>query len=389
MGTGARSGKECIGAQTTGFGNLALTRARLRSRRAAPPAHGAVFNRHEGPPQMPTSRFRRLTRERRRIALVTGLVLAGALLARAPGSGLAFSALLAVAFGLAVGVLSVVRPSLRGYGEAIGLASFAFGTLAWLSPGSALDLTGADGRVFVSLSVWVALVALLRRGRRALGALPLPRRRNVRLKTRATSPLALQQLWHGLVPVGRDTRPGNDPALAAVEDMSLRLGRVRLMTQPATDLAAGPRLQILEVEPPFHIRLRADGRDPRALIDASGESEIFLVDLGATRLVLFSHSFRDLPLGRALLAWLDDAPGRMLDRRLTEIERAHREDRAWRTPTLAPVTGRDGTTATGDARAETLAAWEDDARRDDASSPRASALPAQDPVHADRQRRAS
>ncbi|MCB1357546.1 MAG: hypothetical protein KDK53_13970, partial [Maritimibacter sp.] len=168
----------------------------------------------------------------------------------------------------------------------------------------------------------------------------------------------IHRLWYGLVPSAALSWGSGAPGREPVAETGLRIGRVcPLPPAPApgpgrpgeTGAQGVPGVQIIEIEPPFHIRLRNWGADGQGVIGAAGESEIFLVELGPQRLVLFAHAFSALPLGRALLAWLDDTPGRLLDRRLALIERRARLE--------------DARSARG-ASPDALAAWEADAASD-------------------------
>lgn len=296
---------------------------------------------------MPIHLLRQIYRERRRVTLLVVLVFVALRLA-APG----WAAEPLVAAGLALGLgagfaaLSVLAPSLRGYTEVAAIASLGLAVLVRSLPGGALDPAAwPPGNLLVAVGIWLGLAALARGLLRALEALPLPRFPRRRFQARAGSRVDIHRLWHGLVPTPARGPRTDDRDRSAIEDMTLRIGRVRLVDPVARAASHDTPLQILEVEAPFHVRLRA--RDGDGLMDATGISEIFLVELGAQRLVLFAHEFFDMPFGRAVLAWLDDAPGRVLDRRLAVIERQ---------------------AATG--RATTLSDWDADSARDEPADSR-------------------
>lgn len=275
---------------------------------------------------MSTNLMRRCFRERRRIAVVALLVFAALKLAGVDPAALPLPAgLAAVGAGIAAGLVSVLAPPLRGYAEAAALASLAFAGLARAFPGSSVDLAGTAADGLVALGVWVGLLALAHGARRLVGVLPLARIRNPKFQARAGTRVDMFRLWYGLVPTpGMAARYG-DPDVISIDDAGRRLGRVRLVTQ-RTGPPREVLLQLLDVDPPFHVRLRASETDRHGGIVAAGVSEIFLVELGPKRLVLFCHQFPDMPLGRAILAWLDDSPGRLLDRRLATIERRARAE---------------------------------------------------------------
>ena len=308
---------------------------------------------------MPIRLMRKLLRERRRIALVAILLFAALRLAGpAPVAQPLPAAALALGLGWLFGVVAVLTPGLRGCCEAVALAGLAFAGLVRALPGSALDLAGPAGDTPLALGCWVGLFALVLGMRRALVVLPQPRLHNRRFKARAGSRVDISRLWYGLVPTPAQAARYGDPDLVAIEDMSLCLGRVRLVTQAAPEPPRETHLQILEVEAPFHIRLRACEGDGRGVMGATGVSEIFLIELGPRRLVLFAHEFPEMPLGRAILAWLDDTPGRLLDRRLAIIERRARiEDAGSKAPGADPAGARPH------------AGWDTDAARDAPTAP--------------------
>ncbi len=305
---------------------------------------------------MPTSLMRRMFRERRRIALVMLLVFVAARLAGIDPGPLPTAAI-ALLTGAFATLVALAAPRCRRFPAAMAFAGLALAGLMRAFPGSSLDLAGARGDGLVAFLVWLALIALARAAARALRAMPLPRLRRLRFRARAASPVDIYRLWYGLVPTPGMAAHYGDPDLVAIEEMSLRLGRVRLVTRAAAEPAREAVLQILEVEAPFHIRLRTNAQDARGVMAATGESEIFLVDLGASRLVLFSHDFRDMPLHHALRAWLDDAPGRMLDRRLATIDRrARREDADGSAPQASAASPAPGADWDDDADIETRTA---------------------------------
>ena len=342
---------------------------------------------------MPLPPMRSLARDRRRIGLVVVLAYLGLRLVD-PALPVP-AAVAALAFGALAALLSLCAPRLRSYGEAMALAGFGFALLVRWLPGSTLDPTGPNGSPLVAAAFFLGLTALARGARRGLRGLRAPLLHNRRFKARASSHVDIHQLWYGLVPSAALAWNTGASGGAPVAETGLRIGRVRPLppapltppplalpglalsdlTLPPRDRASSaraedPGVQILEIEPPFHVRLRSDATPPQGVMGEAGISEIFLVELGRQRLVLFAHEFSSLPLGRALLAWLDDQPGRLLDRRLALIERrARREDaRRDRRPTAA-----------------TLAAWDADAAQD--------GRPAQDsetaPSKTDPDRRAS
>ena len=219
----------------------------------------------------------------------------------------------------------MLAPSLRGYAEAAALASLAFAGLAWGLPGSSVDLAGGTGDWVTSIVVWIGLVVLVRSARHLVPALPMPKLRIPRFRARAGTRVDMFQLWYGLVPTpGMAARYG-DPDVIAIEDAGLRPGEVRLITQGAEG-AGETLLELRDVEAPFHARLRTAEMDPDGRIAETGVSEVFLVELGPKRLVLLSQTFPEMSLGRAISAWLDDSPGRLLDRRLATIERLARAE---------------------------------------------------------------
>ena len=282
---------------------------------------------------MPINLMRRCFRERRRVALVTLLVFAALKLAGLDGGVLPLPAgFAAVATGLAAGAVSVLAPSARSYMETLALASLGVGAVARALPGTAIDLAGHKGDGLVVFAVWVGFVILARGARRAILALPQPRLRGARFQARAGTEVDIFRLWYGLVPTPDMAGSYADPDVIEIETAGLWQDRIRLVTEGIT----GPRetlLHVLDVEAPFHVRLRTSQTDGQGVVEATGVSEVFLVELGSKRLVLFSHEFPALPLGRACLTWLDDSPGRLLDRRLATIEgRARAEDARLTTP---------------------------------------------------------
>lgn len=321
--------------------------------------------------------MRRAFRERRRVALLVVFVYAALRLAGPAWAAEPLAAAaLAVGLGAALGALSVFAPGCRSLTETVAVACLAFAALVRALGASALDPGVAAFNPVVALGVWLGLAALAGGLRRALATLPLPRLWRPRFKARAGSRIDIFRLWCALVPAScaqaqsqAQSRVQSDgPAIAAVEDVTLRPGPVRPRTRVAPEPAEPPNGaegQVLEVEAPFRIRLRTGTCD--GFMDAAGVSEIFLVELGPQRLVLLAHEFPEMPLGRALLAWLDDLPGRMLDRRLAAIERGGRTTDARRPP-------NGGRTAANQA----IEVWEAgavrDAAPDDGFEPRAAMM---------------
>lgn len=317
---------------------------------------------------MPLPPMRSLARDRRRIGLVVVLAYLGLRLAD-PALPVP-DAMAALGFGALAALLSLCAPRLRSYGEAMALAGFGFALLLHWLPGSALDPTGPSGSPLVAGAFLLGLMALARGLRHGLRALPYPLLHNRRFKARAGSRVDIHRLWHGLVPSAALAWSAGGPGGAPVAETGLRIGRVRPLPPASTAQPGAPGVQILDIEPPFHIRLRSDGAPRQGVIGAAGISEIFLVELGRQRLVLFAHEFSSLPLGRALLAWLDDQPGRLLDRRLALIERRARLEAAQGSRRPAE---------------ETLAAWDADAAQDGARAREGET----EPSAKDRDRRAS
>lgn len=306
---------------------------------------------------MPLPLMRSLARDRRRIGLVVVLAYLGLRLADVALP--VPTAVAALAFGALAALLSLCAPRLRSYGEAMAFAGFVCALLVRWLPGSALDLTGPHGSPLVLGAFFLGLTVLARGLGHGMQGLPAPCLHNRRFKARASSRVDIHRLWYGLVPGAALAWNAGGPGGASVAEIMLRIGRVRpLPTAPltlrplpqdTTAEAEDPGVQILEIEPPFHIRLRSTGTGKQGVINAAGISEIFIVELGRQRLVLLAHAFSNLPLGRALLAWLDDRPGRLLDRRLALIERRARLEEAQR--------GHRPTS-------ETFAAWDADAALD-------------------------
>ena len=327
---------------------------------------------------MPIPLLRKVFRERRRATLVAALAFLALRLAGPDAiAATREAAAVALVLGAVAGLGAALAPRLRSFAEAVALAGFGYAGLLHALPGSALDPGAAAGHPLVALAFPLALVALARGLRRGLRALPGPLLRNRSYKARAGSRLDIHRLWYGLVPSAAQGAQPGDPRAAAIADMSLRLGRVRLLPQTAASTLADARLQVLEVEPPFHIRMRTTGWTGDGMLGETGISELFLVELGHGRLVLFTHEFADMPLGRALLAWLDDAPGRLLDRRLATIERRARYDDAQRgapdagtgrvrgaAVAQASAAAAGAVSGAGTGEDATTAAWDADAARD-------------------------
>jgi len=289
---------------------------------------------------MPIHLLRLVYRERRRVGVLVVFCYIALRLAAPAVAAQPFHVAGLFGLGAAFAGLSVLAPRLRGITEVVALACLAFAAIVRALPESALDLAMPAGNLLVAVGVWLGLAALARGSLRGLEALPLPRLRGTRFKARAGSRVDIHRLWYGLVPAAAAPPLTDTPDRAIIEDMSLRLGRIRLVDHIASEPTTAPRLQILEAEAPFHIRLRA--HDGSGLLGEAGISEFFIVDLGPQRLVLFAHDCPRMPLGRAILAWLDDAPGRMLDRQLADIERCARSRGA-----------------------ASLSDWDDDAARDE------------------------
>lgn len=293
---------------------------------------------------MPIPLMRQVFRERRRIALLVGLAYMALRLAGPSWAAHPLPAAgLALGLGALFGAIAVLAPRHRGQTEAVALACLAFAALVRMVPASAPDPGAAAGNPLLGLGVWVGLVALAQGLRPALAALSRPNLRRARFTARAGSRVDIHRLWYELVHMPTQALQSGDPDLATIEDTSLRLGPVQPLTPALPDPTSHTELQILEVEAPFHVRVRATTGG--GLMGAPGVSEIFLVDLGPQRLVLLAHEFPAMPVGRAILAWLDDMPGRMLDRRLAQAERrARRDDTSRAGPearNIAPV-GRTG-----------------------------------------------
>jgi len=314
--------------------------------------------------------MRRAFRERRRVALLVVFVYAALRLAGPAWAAEPLAAAaLAAGLGAALGALGVFAPGCRGLTETVAVACLAFAALVRALGASALDPGVAAFNPVVALGVWLGLAALAGGLRRALATLPLPRLWRPRFKARAGSRIDIYRLWSALAPASCPQAPSREqsdgPAIAAVEDVTLRPGPVRSHTRVAPEPAEPPNGaegQVLEVDAPFRIRLRTGTCD--GFMDAAGVSEIFLVELGPQRLVLLAHEFAEMPLGRALLAWLDDLPGRMLDRRLAAIERGGRTRDARRPP-------NGGRTAANQAIEDWEAGAVRDAAPDDGFEPRA------------------
>ncbi len=304
---------------------------------------------------MPVQLLRRSARERRRILLAMGLCAIGAVVSGAPAA-LPVWVFVPLA-GLAAGALALAFPRLRSFAEAGALAWLGLALLMRALPHSVLD-PAVGGGPLAAFATWTVLLALARGLRQVLLRLPGPVLTGPCFKLRAGSWVDIHRLWYGLVPTpGMGPRYG-DPDCVAIEDVDTTPGRMRLVTRTRHQNARITGLQILEADPPFHIRLSAREETPQGVIPA-GVSEIFFVDLGDRRLVLFSHTFPRMALGTALLAWLDDAPGRLLDRRLATIERRATAEGA---ALGAPLPGL------GDPTQAAFAEWQMDAAQDTAES---------------------
>ncbi len=317
---------------------------------------------------MPVQLLRRVSRERRRISLVMALCTLGVAVAGAPG-GLPGWVFVPLA-GLASAALALAFPRARSLAEAGAMAWLALLLLAPALPGNRPG-PGAGDDPLTALAAWICLAGIARWLRYGLLSLPGPVLTAPRFKVRAGSRADIFRLWYGLVPApGTGPRCG-DPDCAAVEGASTAPASAHASApgpgQPVSrgcrDAARVTSLHILEADPPFHIRLSAR-EETRHGVTQAGMSEIFFADLGDRRLVLFSHTFPQMALGTALLAWLDDSPGRLLDRRLASIE--HR--------TAGETAGEqaDRTVPTACAKADTVqtafAEWRADAARDAADS---------------------
>lgn len=313
---------------------------------------------------MPIHLMRRCFRERRRFALVVVLVFLAQHLAGLDANTLPLATgWVAVGAGLVAALAAALAPALRGYAEAMALAGLGFAGLARVLPGSSVDLASPAGDGLAAAAVLVSFVVLASGARHALAALPWPDLRNPRFRARAGTRADIFRLWYGLVPTPGMTARYGDPDVIAIDGAGPQPSRIRLVTHRAPDRPRETLLQVLEVEAPFHIRFAVSECDPCGTQTPAGTSEIFLVELGPRRLVLFTHDFPRLSLGRALLAWLDDAPGRLLDRRLATIERR----------ALAPG-AHPGAVATGHPLGAPAAAVEDGAVRAPADRPAPSPL---------------
>ena len=265
--------------------------------------------------------MRRVLRERRRFAVLVLLIYAALKLAGPDAGALplapAFTAILAAG---ALALAAAVVPRLRSYAETMALAGLGVAGLVRALPGSPADLDWSAGIGPAAAAGWIGLAVLARGLRHAARTSRSPNLRGLRFQARSGTRVDVLRLWYGLVPTPGMAAHYGDPEVSAIEDAGARLGRIHIVTE-------GPNrrreafLQVLEHEAPFHVRLRTSELDRHGELVATGVSEIYIVELGPKRLVLFAHEFPDMPLGRALLAWLDDSAGRLLDRRLATIER--------------------------------------------------------------------
>lgn len=268
---------------------------------------------------------RGIYRERRRLSISLFLLSLGLWVApdRLPDlrSWLPSELLVFIGVVIAMPLIATFLPRYRHLLEIFAVSDLLFSTLGWVYPQSVANFATVENHVLQSTLLYIVMMMLVYYFFYGRWSDSLPSPRTVYGTAHLRSKLDLPALWFGLVPTPGHADRVPEPDVVAIEYTDATHKSVRLITWTPEHQAGEVQVHFDDYETFSYVKMRLQivhgRRDP--LLE--GATEFWMSDKGAYRRFDIRAELNNMPLRRLLRAWLDDTLGRIMEARLTGVEK--------------------------------------------------------------------
>lgn len=274
--------------------------------------------------------IRRLLRDRRRIAVVSGLLFAAGFVEFFGFShALPFMILelmlgfaMVMFFGTLFWVIATLMPRWRHALVPMAFTLFASACLGRLFPQSAFSLmTITDGglRGFAGLFITGVLAQFLFYGRWSDTVF---RARRSRMTTRIVTHLDPDSLWYGIMPTPGRRECLHDPKTVSVDYVNRERSEIRVIEWAPPEDKIETLLKIDEIKTHSYAvyRFQKPGKHPGEKI--TGLRALRVVDMGEHQVLYVTEFRQNRPLRKVFFDWLDNSLNRREYARIANLEAA-------------------------------------------------------------------